>query len=424
MQKKLVRFLMGDWLVWFAALFVLCLIVGVAVWLQPRYLVVAASQSDQESLRIVQALGDALARERSSVRLTPLWSATQAESVQAFNGGKADLLVARSDAALMSGSTSIMNLRRFYPVVLTRKSAKIAKFSELQGKRIGVGGQTEQNTTLLRQMLSHWGVPETAVTVVPLQRGELADAAIAGKIDAFFAVASPRIRLSSGGIEVLRKVWGKDLVVLAFDDAEALALRIRGVEAGELVKGFFGGEPAKPEEDTDSATLTNRLMANEKLGTHDAVTLTRALLALRDRRQADLPEVLGIETPSRDAPTLPVHPGTSQHLDGVYQDILDRYTNHIFIAAMGLGALGSIATALRSRQRRLRSEAAVKDLHYLIDVSDRLSQHTGDAQIRAELLGEVDGVFQRAMLSCAKGEISSGALAAIQAAAQRCHLAS
>jgi hypothetical protein len=97
------------------------------------------------------------------------------------------------------------------------------------------------------------------------------------------------------------------------------------------VVSFAGEEPAKPDEDTASATLTRRLMANEKFVTHDAVTLTRALLTLRDRRQADMPEVLGIETPARDAPSLPVHLGTSQHLDAVYQDILARYTNLIFV---------------------------------------------------------------------------------------------
>jgi TRAP-type uncharacterized transport system substrate-binding protein len=423
MREKFARFLANNWIVWVGLFAVLALLVWFALWLQPRQLSVASAQGDLESQRVVQALADALSRERAAVRLVPIWTASPTESVLMFNQGKADLVVARSDMILATGSTSLMSLRRFFPVVLTRKSSKISKVSELRGKKIGVSALSEQNAVLLKQMLAHWGLQETDFTVVPVKRGEQIELAASGKIDAFFSVSSGRARSGPGRTETLHKAWGRDFVVLPFEDADALALAIRGVETGELVKGFFGGEPAKPEEDTDSATVSNRLFASEKLTAHEAVTLSRALLSLRDKRQAEVPEVLSIETPSREVPTLPVHPGTAQLLDGLYQDFLERYTNHIFMAVALLGAVGSSLTTLKSRRRRQLRERVVLDLHYLLSLSDQIAMQQADSKKSSDLLQEVDGIFQRSMLACAQGDISSGTLAAIQAAVSRCHRA-
>jgi TRAP-type uncharacterized transport system substrate-binding protein len=422
-RKIIARVLASDWLVWLGVLAALGLVVATVLWLQPRQLSVAAAQGDVQSQRIVQALADSLSRERGGVRIVPIWTTSSSESVRMFNQGQTDLVVARSDAVLATGSTSIMSLRRFFPVVITRKASKISKVSELRGKKIGVGGQSEQNPMLLRQLLAHWGLQEADFTIVPVQRGEQLELATSGKIDAFFAVSSGRIRSGQGSADTLRKAWGRDFVVLAFDDADALALSIRGVESGELVKGFFGGEPAKPEEDTESATVSTRLIASEKVTVQEAVALSRALLSLRDKRQAEVPEVLGIEAPSREVPTLPVHSGTAQLLDGVYQDFLDRYTNHIFMAVALLGAAGSSLTTLKSRRRRQLRERAVLDLHYLLSLSDQIALQQADPKKGALLLQEVDGIFQRSMLACAQGDISSGTLAAIQAAVSRCHRA-
>ncbi len=423
MREKISRFLASDWLICLGVLAALGLLLGLALWMQPRQLTVAAAQGDLESQRVVQALADSLARDRAGVRLVPIWTTGTSQSVQAFNEGKADLVVARSDMTLAPGSSSLMTLRRFYPIVLTRKSSKITKVSELRGKKIGVGAQSEQNALLLRKMLVHWGLQETDFTVVPVNRGEQVELANTGKIDAFFSVSSGRIRSGPRSTDTLHKAWGRDFMVIAFDDADALALTIRGIESGELVKGIFGGEPAKPEEDTESATVSNRLVASEKVSVHEAVTLSRALLALRDKRQAEIPEVLGIETPSREVPTLPVHAGTAQLLDGVYQDFLDRYTNHIFVAVALVGAAGSSLSTLKSRRRRQQRERVVLDLHYLLNLSDQIALLQADPKKSGDLLQEVDGIFQRSMLACAQGDISSGTLAAIQAAVSRCHRA-
>jgi TRAP transporter TAXI family solute receptor len=420
--KRALGFVVNDWVAWLVLVTALAACAAVAVSLQPVVLVIAAGQTDQDEKKVVQLLIDTLAKERSGVRLTPLWTAGFAESAAALSSGKADLAVIRSDVNVGRGASSLVSLRKFYPVVFTSKGTKITKISDLRGKRIGVGGQGELNQILVRQILSHRGLQEQDYTLVPLKLGEQADYASQGKIDAFFSVSAGRTQANASFNDNIRKAWGEKFVVVALDDAAALALRIRGVETGEIVKGFFGSDPPKPDEATETITLSNRIVASEKVSPNAAVTLTRTLFALRDKRQLEVPEALAIAAPSREVPTLPVHPGTVQLLDGVYQDFLDRYINHMFIGLASLGVLGSAVTAISARRRRGQRERSVEDLHSLLGLSERISRQDDPVQA-AQHLQEVDVIFQRTMIACAEGQVSSGALVAIQAAVNRCHRA-
>ena len=420
--KRAVGFLITDWVAWLLLVSALAAGAAVAAYLQPVVLVIAAGQTDQGEQKVVQLLVDTLAKERAGIRLIPLWTSGFSESAAALSAGKADLAVVRSDVDVGRGASSLVSLRKFYPVVFTKPSTKITKISDLRGKKIGVGGQGELNRILVRQILSHRGLLEQDYTLVPIKLGEQADYAGQGKIDAFFSVSAGRTQFNASFNDNIRKAWGEKFVVVTLDDAAALALRIRGVETGEIVKGFFGGDPPKPEEATETISLSNRIVASEKVSPNAAVALTRTLFSLRDQRQLEVPEVLAIAAPSRDVPTLPVHPGTVQLLDGVYQDFLDRYINQMFIAVALLGVLGSGVTAINARRRRGHRERSVEDLHSLLGLSDRIARHDDLPQARQHL-EEVDAIFQRNMIACAHGHVSSGALVAIQAAVNRCHRA-
>ena len=420
--KRIAGFLGDHWAT--GLLLALALGVGAAVasYLRPVVLVIAAGQTDQDEKKVVQLLVDTLAKERVGVRLVPLWTAGFSESAAALSSGKADLAVTRSDVNVGRGASSLVSLRKFYPVVFTNKAANITKISELRGKRIGVGGQGALNQILVRQILSERGLLEQDYTLVPIKLGEQPDYAQQGKIDAFFSVSAGRTQSNATFNDNIRKAWGNDFVVVTLDDAGALALRIRGVETGEIVKGFFGGDPPKPEEATETITLSNRIVASEKVSPNAAVVLTRTLFSLRDKRQLEVPEVLAIAAPSRDVPTLPVHPGTVQLLDGVYQDFLDRYINHMFISVAALGAFGSAVTAISARRRRSHRERSVEDLQRLLELSNSIARENDPAKSRQHL-DDVDAIFQRNMIACAHGDVSSGALVAIQAAVNRCHRA-
>ncbi len=399
---------------------VILMISALVWWLIPNQLVIAAGNTDLDEPRIVQLLAETLKTDRASVRIVPLWTNGTAQSAQALASGKADLAVTRSDLELLAGASSLASLRKFYPVIFTRPESKIKKIADLRGKKIGFGGAGDINALLLKQLLAHWRLQENDYTLVRVQRGGQEDSVKSGAIDAFFSVSSGSIKTRAAFNDNLRKAWSDKMVMIAFDDASALTQRIRGAESGEIAKGFYAADPAIPAADTDTIFLSNRLVSTEKLSISDAVVLSKALITMRDRRQADTPEVLTVQEPARNIPTLPVHPGTLQLLDGQYQTFLDRYINHMFIGAALLGGLGSVVTAFTSRRRKASQDKSVDDLHSLLSLHDEINTANDPEQL-SKLLLSVDEILQRTLIACAHGEVTPSSLTVIQGAVSRCH---
>ena len=134
--SRTLRFFLNDWIAW-----LLLVLAGGAAWalfsfLNPRVFVIAAGQADPDELKVVQLLVETLAKERSAVRLVPLWTTGVAESAAMLTNGKADLAVIRSDLNVGRGASSLVAMRKFYPVVFTKKSSKISKVSELRGNAL------------------------------------------------------------------------------------------------------------------------------------------------------------------------------------------------------------------------------------------------------------------------------------------------
>ena len=74
-MKRVTGVVANHWVAWL--LLVLALAAGAAVvaYLRPVVLVIAAGQTDQDERKVVQLLVDTLAKERTGIRLVPLWTA-------------------------------------------------------------------------------------------------------------------------------------------------------------------------------------------------------------------------------------------------------------------------------------------------------------------------------------------------------------
>jgi hypothetical protein len=268
----------------------------------------------------------------------------------------------------------------------------------------------------------HWGLKEQDYGFIDIEPGELSALVKTGKIDALFAIGALGNRPSRRTNELLRTVWGPQLKLLAFEDVAALSGKIRGVEEGELVKGYVGGNPAKPEEDMDTIALSNRLVASEKVTVPVAVTITKILLSLRDKKQAETPELISLTIPSRSSPSLPVHPGTVQQGDGTYQEFLDRYTNHFYVALALIGGLGSLLTTLLTHGKHLVRDRSVRDVRQVLLLGDLLATDTDKSSVTLRL-AEADKILQETLLACAAGDVEHSVLMAMQVAVARCHRA-
>lgn len=416
------RFLSHHALPW-AVFGLLCAaLVSVWWWEQPTRLKIAVSQNEIDESKVVQALVDALVKERADVRLSLQLTNGPEESAQALDRAEVDLAVVRSDIQVGRGATSIMELRKFFPMIVTKAGNRIGKIADLRGKRVGVAALPLHNRVFAAEVLLHWGLTEKDYSFVYLNPGDLLQLAKDSRIDALFATSALGNRPTRRANELLRSVWGTQLMLIPFDDVAALAGKIRGVEEGELVKGYFGGNPAKPEEDLETIALSNRLVASERVTIPVAVTLTKTLLSLRDKKQLETPELISLTVPSQTSPSLPVHPGTVQQGDGTYQNFLDRYTNHFYIALALIGGLGSLLTTLLTHGKHLVRDRSIRDVRQVLLLGELLAEDSDKASV-ALRLAEADKILQETLLSCAAGDVEHSVLMAMQVAVARCHRA-
>jgi TRAP-type uncharacterized transport system substrate-binding protein len=82
------------------------------VALQPVTLHIAVGPPGSDDQRLIQALAQTFARERSAVRLSPISTDGAAESISLLAAAKTDLAVARGDLEMPADAESVAILRK------------------------------------------------------------------------------------------------------------------------------------------------------------------------------------------------------------------------------------------------------------------------------------------------------------------------
>ena len=125
----------------------------------------AAGPAGSDDQKLIQALAQTFARDRSPVRLSPITTEGTTEAIALFATSKADRAVARGDLNLPANAESVLILRKNVVVLWTpsglpakgskkQPAPKIKSIDELAGHRVGVIGRTQANVTLLRVILT------------------------------------------------------------------------------------------------------------------------------------------------------------------------------------------------------------------------------------------------------------------------------
>src|SRR5579859_6809526 len=135
--------------------------VGIVYYmLRPATLRIAVGPASSEDARVVNALAQALLRERGYTRLRIVPTDGAVASATALSEGKADLAVIRGDLDVPKNAQAVATLRKNVvmlwvpPPPKGKKAAKITKIGQLAGKRIGVIGRTPANVNLLKVILN------------------------------------------------------------------------------------------------------------------------------------------------------------------------------------------------------------------------------------------------------------------------------
>jgi TRAP transporter TAXI family solute receptor len=302
---------------------------------------VAVGPMANDDVRLMVSALQVFARQSEPFRLKLVLTDSTKESADALDTGRADLAVVRSDLAFPRQGGTVAILRRDVVVLMAPRESGIKSLEDLRGKAVGIVRDAPGNINLLEVIVQQAGLDLGSVRAVPMRVPEITAALADGRIQAVAAIAALTSRTLTGAVEAV-SARGTPVFV-PIEDAEAMAQRHPFLESAELVRGIFGGAPARPADSVPTVAVAHRLVADRALSEERIAEFTKTLLAAKQSMATEIPLAIRIEAPDADrASAFPLHPGTLNYLDGEVRTFLDRYGDWFYIGIMGVGLSGSL----------------------------------------------------------------------------------
>ncbi len=399
--------------------------------LRPVTLRIAVGPAGSEDQKLITALANSFARDRSSVRLTLIPTDGGIESIAAFGASKADLAVARGDLDMPTDAQSVAVLRKNVavlwtptglPVKGTKKAAaaKIKTLDDLPGHRVGVIGKTQANVKLLRVILTESGIAPEKVEIVQFATNQIADMSKDPTIDAFMAVGPLDSKITADAIAATARLRGEPKF-LPIDVSEAIAQKHPLYESEEIPGSTFSTSPARPDDKVETVSVNHLIVARKALSEVTVAALTRQLFAARQTLMKEVPSVAKIETPDTDKDAaLPAHRGAAAYIDGTERTFLERYSDYFWGALLVLSGLGSGAAWLRGYLKRDEKANNLMLRERLLTMIAQAREGNSLDELKNMQL-EVDDILRDTLNCYDDGAIEEGDLSAFGLAFEQFH---
>ncbi|MBI5318687.1 TAXI family TRAP transporter solute-binding subunit [Bradyrhizobium sp.] len=401
------------------------------LFLQPTTLRIAVGPPNSEDQKLVQTLAQIFARERSSIRLTPITTDGSVESIALFAAGKADLAVARGDLGLPTNADSVVILRKnvvvlWAPSGLPPKGSKrqpnpkIKSIDQLAGHRVGVIGRTQANVTLLRVILAESGVNTDKVSVTQFAVNQIAEMARDTTLDAFMTVGPLDSKITRDAIAATAASRGEPKF-LAIDVSETIAKKHPLYESEEIPASIFSSSPARPEDKVDTVSVNHLIIAPRSLSDSKVGAFARQVFNVRQQLARELPNAPKIEKPDTDKDAaLPAHEGAAAYFDGNERTFLERYTDYIWGVILVLSGLGSVGAWLQHYWKRNEREQYETHRDNLLKLISKVRQaETPEALVAMQ--AEADDMLRETLDCYEDGAIEESDLSVIGLALQQFH---
>ena len=400
--------------------------------LRPVTLRIAVGPAGSDDQKLIQALAQTFARDRSPVRLSPITTEGTTEAIALFATSKADLAVARGDLNLPANAESVAILRKnvvvlWAPSGLPSKGSKkkqpapkIKGIDDLAEHRVGVIGRTQANVTLLRVILAESGVSPDKVAVAQFAANQFAEMARDPTLDAFMAVGPLDSKITTEAIAATAAARGEPKF-LPIEVSEAIANKYPLYESEEIAGSTFSASPARPEDKVETVSVNHLIIAPKSLSDTTVGTFVRQLFAVRQQLAREVPSAGKIEKPDTDKDAaLPAHAGAAAFIDGTERTFLERYSDYFWAAILVLSGLGSVGAWLRHSWKRNEREQYTLHRDDLLDLISKARQ-AETAEELATMQGEADGILREALDCYDDGAIEEGDLSVIGLALEQFH---
>ena len=429
LRKKRRRF---SLFILLAGIFIFVVAAGALYFaVRPATLRIAVGPPGSDDQRLIQALAQTFARERSGVRISVIVADGPAASIALLSASKTDLAVTRGDLEMPPDAQSVAILRKNVvviwapsgkPVKGSKRSSgpKIKSLADLAGRRIGVIGTAEANVTLLHVILGESGIPPDKVRVVQFGTKQISEMARDPTIDAFMAVGPLNSKITAEAIAATAHERGEPKF-LPIEVSEAIAQRHPLYESEEIPASTFGSSPARPDDKIETVGVNHLIVARRALSETTVAAFTRQLFAVRRSLEKEFAGATDIETPDTDKDAvLPAHRGAAAYIDGTERTFLEKYSDYIWGAILLLSGLGSAGAWLRSYMKRDEKAHTIALRDRLLALIIRARDSNSADELR-EMQREVDGILSEILNSYDDGALQEGDLSAFRLALEQFH---
>jgi TRAP transporter TAXI family solute receptor len=399
--------------------------------LQPVTLRIAVGPPGSDDHKLIQAMAQTFARDRNSVRLSPITTAGAVESLGLLGSSKADLAVARGDLEMPADAETVAIVRKNVVVLWSpsglqakgskkKPAPKIKTIDDLAGRRIGVIGRTQANVALLRVILTESGLDAGKVAVAQFGIDQIKELASDTTIDAFMAVGPLDSKITAEAIAATARVRGEPKF-LPVDVSDAIALKHPLYESEEIPGSVFNASPAWPDDKIDTISVNHLIVARKALSETTVAAFARQVFAVRQSLAKEVPGATHIKKPDTDKDAeLPVHRGAAAYLDGNERTFLDKYSDYFWFVILVLSGLGSAGAWLRHFLRRDEREQNTVQRDKILDLISKVRL----AETPEELLameGEVDRILRETLAAYDDGAIEEEDLSAVSLVLEQFH---
>ena len=401
--------------------------------LQPTTLRIAVGPAGSDDQKLIVAMAQSFARDRSAVRLSPTTTDGAVESLALLAASKADLAVARGDLEMPAEAETVAIVRKNFVVLwspsgLAGKGSKkppapkIKEIDDLAGHRVGIIGRTQANVALLRVILTESGVDPDKVAVKQFGTHEIAELAGDPTVDAFMAVGPLDSKITAEALEATARVRGEPKF-LPVDVSEAIAQRHPLYESEEIPGSSFNSKPAWPDDKIETVSVNHLIVARKSLSETTVAALTRQVFAIRQSLAKQVPGAAHLKKPDTDKDAeLPVHRGAAAYIDGNERTFLDRYSDYFWFAILVLSGLGSAGAWLRHYLRRGEGERNTHHRERVLAMISRVRETDSPEQLLA-MQREVDAVLRETLDAFDDGAIEEEDLSAFDLVLGQFHYA-
>lgn len=384
---------------------------------------IAVGPPNSDDLRVIQSLAQAFSRERNYIRLRVVPVENAVAAAGDIAKGSADLAVIRGDLDLPKEALAVATLRKNVAVLWVpprsagAKGKPIKTIAQLAGKKIGLIGKSPANINLLKIILEQSGIGMDKVETVQFSVTGLAEALKGQKLDAFMAVGPFNSRITAEAINVT--IGGKEPTFLAIDAADAIDQKYPAYEAAEIPAGAYGKD--KPDDAVKTIGFNHHIVARKALSEVTVAAFTRQLFSVRQALLAEFPLAAKLEAPDTDKDAaIPVHPGAAAYVDGEEKTFLERYSDYIWFAIMGLSVLGSAGAWFAGYVRKDERISNTSRRERLLEMI-AISRKSTDCDELDELQIEADGIMSDTLTCFEQGAIEEGTLTAFNIALEQFH---